>query len=61
MSKGCGPQEFNPSLCSLLFQAIFVMQPTENQRRFNAVTGGKPVPMDAGRNLGLGRLRDARS
>ena len=53
------PQKFNPALCSLLFQAIFVVQAPQNRRRFDAVTGGKNVPTDAGRNLGLGWFRNA--
>jgi hypothetical protein len=57
----CPPQKFRPSLSGLLFQAIFAVQPTENRRRFAAVTGRKPVPMDASRNLGLGWLRHVRS
>jgi hypothetical protein len=48
------------ALGGLLFQAIFVVQPTENRRRCDAVPGGKHVPRDAGRNLDLEWLRDAR-
>lgn len=36
----CRPQKFGPSLSSLPFQAIFVVQPAENRRRFDAVTRG---------------------
>lgn len=28
----CGQQKCNPGSCSLLFQAIFMVQPTENSR-----------------------------
>jgi NAD(P)-dependent dehydrogenase (short-subunit alcohol dehydrogenase family) len=40
-------------------RAIFVVKPAESRHRFNTVTDGKLVPMNAGRNRGLGWLRDA--
>jgi len=55
------PQLAEPSLSGLLSQAILVVQPAEGRRRFDTVTGGKLVPLDAGRHLGLGWLRDART
>jgi hypothetical protein len=35
-------KKFDPPLSGLLLQAIFVMQPAKNRRRFNVV-GGRPL------------------
>ena len=58
---GCSPQKFRPSLCGLLFQAIFMMQTAEHRSRIDAIPSSKHVPPDAGRNLGLRRFRNSRS
>jgi hypothetical protein len=57
----CGPQKLCPSLRSLLFQAIFVMQAAEDRCRFDSVSGRQPVPVAAGRNAGLGWFRNSRA
>lgn len=49
----CAPQKIGPALSGLLFQAVIVMQPAENRLRPDSVTGGKLMPMAAGRNARL--------
>src|SRR5438876_754168 len=44
-NASCAPQKIGLPLSCLLSPAIFVVQPTENWRRLNAVTGGKHMPM----------------
>ena len=60
-ARACSPQKFRPSLCGLLFQAIFMMQTAEHRSRIDAIPSSKHVPPDAGRNLGLRRFRNSRS
>ena len=38
-----GPQKFNPWSCSLLFQAIFMMQAARNRCRYSSVTVRRSV------------------
>ena len=57
----CAPQKIRPALSSLLFQPIFVVQPSENQSFRNAMSDSQFVPMAAGGNVDLDRFRNAGS
>jgi len=57
----CDPQKYRPTLRSLLFQAIVVVQPAEQGRRCDAMLGRKQVSTAAVRNLNLGRFRNPRA
>ena len=46
-----------PSLGSLLHQAVFVMQAGEHRRLLDAMTGWQRVPVVGERNFVLGGLR----
>jgi hypothetical protein len=48
-------------LSDLLFQSIIMMQSTEDRLRADSVTGGKQMPMAAGRNTRLDRFGCARA
>jgi len=48
------------SLSSLLLQPVFVMQPSENRGLGDTMSGRKLMPVDEGRNVGLGWLRNSR-
>ncbi len=58
--SGSGAQELDPSLGSLLFQPVLMVQPAENRRRNDAESSGEHVSVAGGRNLGLGWFRNAR-
>ena len=60
LSQGA-PQKLGPSLGSLLFQGVFMMQPAEDRRRFDVVASGELVSVTAVRNLVLGWFRDSRA
>ena len=55
--NACGPQKQESSLCSLLHQAVFVVQATKHRFLRNAETGWQLVSVAARRNFVLGRFR----
>jgi hypothetical protein len=57
----CSAKKYRPSLRSLLFQAIIVVQPAENRGGSDSVPRRMPMPMVAGRNACLDWLRNART
>jgi hypothetical protein len=57
----CSPQKFGLALSGILFQAVFVVQTTENWHRCDAVTGGQRVPIDSSRNSVIEWFRDSGS